>query len=98
MIDDLRRRIEGEEFDYQTLLDSLKQYERPRDKITSLLRQGAIIRVKKGIYVFGPKYAQRPFSRETLAKGELDAARYESYLKQRRELRQLVLPILQLAG
>jgi hypothetical protein len=35
MIDDLRRRIEGEEFDYQTLLDSLKQYERPRDKITS---------------------------------------------------------------
>jgi hypothetical protein len=41
MIDDLRRRIEGEEFDYQTLLDSLKQYERPRDKITGLLRHGA---------------------------------------------------------
>jgi hypothetical protein len=67
MIDELRRRIEGEEFDYQTLLDSLKQYERPRDKITSLLRQNAIIRVKKGIYVFGPKYAKRPFSREMLA-------------------------------
>jgi hypothetical protein len=67
MIDDLRRRIEGEEFDYQPLLDSLKQYERPRDKITSLLRQKAIIRVKKGIYVFGPKYARRPFSREILA-------------------------------
>jgi len=67
MIDDLRRRVEGEEFDYQTLLDSLKQYERPRDKITSLLRQGAIIRVKKGIYVFGPKYSRRPFSREILA-------------------------------
>ena len=67
MIDDLRGRIEGEEFDYQTLLDSLKQYERPRDKITSLLRQNAIIRVKKGIYVFGPKYARRPFSREILA-------------------------------
>jgi hypothetical protein len=66
MIDDLRRRIEGEEFDYQTLLDSLKQYERPRDKI-SLLRKNAIIRVKKGIYVFGPKYARRPFSREILA-------------------------------
>jgi hypothetical protein len=39
MIDDLRGRIEGEEFDYQTLLDSLKQYERPRDKITRLLRK-----------------------------------------------------------
>jgi hypothetical protein len=67
MIDDLRGRIEGEEFDYQTLLDSLKQYERPRDKITGLLRQNAIIRVKKGIYVFGPKHARRPFSREILA-------------------------------
>jgi hypothetical protein len=67
MIDDLRARINGEEFDYQALLDSLKQYERPRDKITSLLRQKAIIRVKKGIYIFGPKYARRPFSREILA-------------------------------
>jgi hypothetical protein len=67
MIDRLRARINGEEFDYQTLLDSLKPYERPRDKITSLLRQKAIIRVKKGIYIFGPKYARRPFSREILA-------------------------------
>ncbi len=67
MIDELRRRIEGEEFDYQALLDSLKGYERPRDKITSLLRQGAIIRVKKGIYVFGQNLARRPFSREILA-------------------------------
>jgi hypothetical protein len=67
MIDDLRRRIEGEEFDYQTLLDNLKQYERPRDKITSLLKKGSIIRVKKGIYIFGTKYARRPFSREILA-------------------------------
>ncbi len=67
MIDDLRRRIAGEEFDYQTLLDSLKKYERPRDKITSLLRKNSIIRVKKGIYIFGPMYARRPFSREILA-------------------------------
>lgn len=67
MIDELRRRIDGEEFDYQALLDTLKGYEKPRDKITSLLRQGAIIRVKKGIYVFGAKQARRPFSREILA-------------------------------
>jgi hypothetical protein len=67
MIDDLRRRIRGEEFDYQILMDCLKQYEHPRDKITSLLRKGAIVRVKKGIYIFGTKYARRPFSREILA-------------------------------
>jgi hypothetical protein len=67
MIEDLRAQIDGEEFDYQALLDSMKQYERPRDKITKLLRQNAIVRVKKGIYIFGPKYARRPFSREILA-------------------------------
>ena len=67
MIDELRSRIEGEEFDYQILMDCLKRYERPRDKITSLLRQRAIIRVKKGIYVFGPKYSRRSYSREILA-------------------------------
>lgn len=66
MIEELRKRIPGEEFDYQILIDSLKKYERPRDKITSLLRNG-IIRVKKGIYVFGEKYSRQPFSREVLA-------------------------------
>jgi hypothetical protein len=54
-------------FDYQSLLDSLKDYARPRDKITGLLRCGDIIRVKKGLYVFGGKYRRQPFSRELLA-------------------------------
>jgi hypothetical protein len=63
----LRMRIPGEEFDYQTLLDGLRRYASPRDAITRLLRSGAIIRVKKGLYVFGPAYARRPYSRELLA-------------------------------
>ncbi|MFH1975798.1 MAG: hypothetical protein ABIJ52_09585 [Pseudomonadota bacterium] len=67
MVEELRRRISGEEFDYQTLLDGLREYDRPRDKITNLLRQGGIIRVKKGIYIFGERYRRRPFSRELLA-------------------------------
>lgn len=67
MIEDLRKKFEGEEFDYQVLMDSLREYERPRDKITALLRKGIIIRVKKGIYVFGEKHSRRPFSREVLA-------------------------------
>lgn len=66
-VEELRRGIPGEEFDYQSLLGALKGYERPRDKITTLLRRGVIIRVKKGIYVFGQSYARRPFSREVLA-------------------------------
>ena len=67
MMEVLRAKIAGEEFDSQALLDELREYDRPRDKITSLLRQGAIVRVKKGIYVFGAKYRRRPFSTEVLA-------------------------------
>ena len=49
MIEELKARVAGEEFDYRILIDALREYERPRDKITALLRQGTIIRVKKGI-------------------------------------------------
>ncbi len=67
MIKTIRKRIEHEEFDYQTLLDCLKDYARPRDKISSLLKKGLIIRVKKGLYIFGDEYRRRPYSREILA-------------------------------
>lgn len=63
----LRNRIPHEEFDYQTLLDALADYGRPRDKITSLLRKGVIVRVKKGLYVFGEDYRRKSVSREILA-------------------------------
>lgn len=67
MLEPIRKQIPHEEFDYQTLLEALKGYAHPRDKITSLLRKGAIIRVKKGLYVFGKDYRNRPYSRENLA-------------------------------
>jgi predicted transcriptional regulator of viral defense system len=67
MIEQIRRQIPQEEFDYQMLLSFLKDYERPRDKIRSLLKSHVIIRVKKGLYVFGPDYSRGPFSRELLA-------------------------------
>ncbi|OFW56274.1 MAG: hypothetical protein A2133_07535 [Actinobacteria bacterium RBG_16_64_13] len=67
MIEELRTRIAGEEFDYQILLDALGSYARPRDAITRLLRDRVIIRVKKGMYVFGPAYARRPYCLELLA-------------------------------
>ena len=67
MIEQLRKRIAGEEFDYLALRDALGDYARPRDKITDLLRKSAIIRVKKGLYVFGPHYSRAPYSRELLA-------------------------------
>lgn len=63
----LTRRIPYEEFDYQTLLTALGDYKRPRDRITRLLRQGVIIRVKKGLYVFGEAERRVPIHREILA-------------------------------
>ncbi len=49
---DIRRVIEREIFDYQALLDALKGYAHPRDKITDLIRKKLIIRIKKGLYIF----------------------------------------------
>lgn len=67
MMEQIRRKIPQEEFDYQMFLHCLEDYERPRDKIRALLKKGAVIRVKKGLYVFGPDYSRGPFSREYLA-------------------------------
>ena len=64
---DVRNRIPAEIFDYQTLTDALKGLSSPRDKITDMLRQGIIIRIKKGLYVFGDKYRRQPYSKELLA-------------------------------
>lgn len=67
MNEPIRKLIPYEEFDYQTLLGALKGYAHPRDRITTLLRKGIIIRVKKGLYVFGDDERKRPYSREILA-------------------------------
>jgi len=66
-MEQLRKKIPGEEFDYLTLLDALANYAAPRDRISSLLRQGAIIRVKKGLYVFGDDIRRKPICRELFA-------------------------------
>ena len=63
----IRRRIRREVFDYPALLDALSDYSKPRDKITKLLADGAILRIKKGLYCFGEAFRREPISREYLA-------------------------------
>ena len=63
----LRHEIGREEFDYAALMAALSPYARPRDRVTRMLRRGDIIRVKKGIYVFGEESRRRPYSVELLA-------------------------------
>jgi len=56
-----------DEFDHQALLAALADYRSPRDRITKLLRRGEIIRVKKGLYVFGSGHRRGVVSKELLA-------------------------------
>ena len=63
----LRNSFLIEEFDYNFIKYILRGYKNPRVKMNELLKKGEIIRVKKGLYVFGPELAREPYSKETLA-------------------------------
>lgn len=63
----LLKKTPNEELDYGFVTDCLKTYKNPRVKINHLLKIGALVRVKKGIYVFGKNFARRPYSSEVLA-------------------------------
>ena len=56
----LLKSIPYEEFDYQTLLDAIHGYARPRMKISGMLAKGDIVRVKKGLYILGESLRRRP--------------------------------------
>ncbi len=59
--------IKQEVFDFRQLQNALQDYAKPRDKISLLLASGDVVRVKKGLYVFGRPYRKRPVSCTLLA-------------------------------
>ncbi len=63
----IRGKIKTEEFDYASLIHTLQKYKKPRDAITRFLLDGSIIRVKKGLYVFGENYRKGLICKESLA-------------------------------
>lgn len=63
----LRSKSQGEEIDYTFVMDGLKDYKSPRAKLTTLLQKGDLIRVKKGLYLFGSDYRKGPYSPEIMA-------------------------------
>jgi hypothetical protein len=63
----LRSKSQGEEIDYTFVMDCLKDYKSPRAKLTTLLQKGDLIRVKKGLYLFGSDYRKGPYSPEIMA-------------------------------
>ncbi len=63
----LRRKISGEIFDYQVLIDNLEGVKYPRAKIGRLLKSGEIVRIKKGLYIFGEIWRKNEVSLEVAA-------------------------------
>lgn len=63
----LLKKAPGEELEYGFVMECLKGYKNPRVKLSHLLKIKALIRVKKGIYIFGAPIARHPYSSEVLA-------------------------------
>ncbi len=66
-LEKVRKFAGREEIDYQFLSSLLSDYAHPRDKISDWLKAGDLVRVKKGLYVFGQHIADAPYSLEVLA-------------------------------
>jgi hypothetical protein len=64
---DIRDRAPTDVLDYQQLVSFLRDYAKPRDRISVLMATGDLIRLRKGLYVFGERYRRAPISRELLA-------------------------------
>lgn len=62
-----RQKIKADVFDYQSLTDCLSDLKKPRDKISSLTSEGKIVRLKKGLYVFGENWRHAPLNLEMIA-------------------------------
>ena len=58
----IRNASASEEFDYPFLMHALRDYAQPRTKVRLLIRNKSIVRVKKGIYVFGPELSKEHFN------------------------------------
>jgi len=63
----LRQNIDVEEFDYRYALSCLGNYRKPRDKLSRLIALGDIVRIKKGLYVFGEQHRRGPVCVESLS-------------------------------
>lgn len=63
----LRNAVTNDEIHSLALKYLLRDYKKPRDKITKFLKSGQLIQVKRGLYVFGQQYRKRLYNLFTLA-------------------------------
>lgn len=63
----LRKSISEDILNYTQVMEAFRDYKKPRDVINTLLKNNDLIRVKKGLYVFGEPWRKKPVSVESLA-------------------------------
>lgn len=64
---ELHRRIPTKHFDYQRLMAATQELSHARRFVGLLTKRGHVIRIKKGLYVWGQDVDPSPFSNEILA-------------------------------
>ncbi len=57
---DIRQHAASDILDYQQVVSMLGEYSKPRDRISTMLDKGELIRVRKGLYVLGRAFCRRP--------------------------------------
>lgn len=63
----LREVLGADAINYQQVMNVLGSYKKPRDKISRMLACGELMRLKKGLYIFGDKLRRAPIDRFHLA-------------------------------
>lgn len=53
--------------EYDVLLSHLNDYSYPRNKVSDLVKQGILIRLKKGLFVVSPEFSGETISKELIA-------------------------------
>ena len=65
--EDFRHEVMIDVFDYQLLAKYLQGLKKPRDKVSALVAEGKLIRLKKGLYIFGENWRRKPLCLEMVA-------------------------------
>lgn len=63
----IQKRTLANELDYQFVMDCLQSFGSPRSKLTRLLKSEALLHVRKGLYLLGPKFKRSPYCLELVA-------------------------------
>ncbi len=53
--------------DYNVIVNAIGNYKSPKDKISKMEKDGELIRLKKGLFVFSPEYSKQVLSKELIA-------------------------------